>query len=190
MNSKKKILILRNVKGVTLIEALVSLTLIFIALWISISAVQSTRSNGDYAKTALSINMVRSNFLNILSSPQAWQNTLNGNPSIGLCESAGGSYCDGGALVLYNEEGQVFYNQSLTSGDKDGFNMNGVVCNSYDSANGSFSCPVRVLMQWTPLCSVDLPKKCQTQIDVSFQLKMPGSSASINTERWKLTVLK
>jgi hypothetical protein len=138
---------------------LVTVAALSVAKW-SKETLQIQKSN-DPSKAA---QLIRENILNSLSSSGVWEQSLSNNANLSTCIADKSCAFDGNSYVdfdLYSNSGSVLLKSSDAS---NGFDLKGMVCNSFNSTNGNDSCPLRFVTQVRADCSVLVAGQCDVQL--------------------------
>lgn len=192
---------LKHKSGLTLVESLVAIVLIFGAFSAAISLIEQSNKIAKNLEIVTSIGMIRTNLYNIIASDIAWhatvQNPANSNfsclqvvapyPANNCANGPGNS----GSFAFYEADGTLYYDPNASPNN--GFDLKGVPCNSFDAVNGNLNCPFRVTTNWSPICPVGSCSGGTTLINVQvdFHVSLPTTvKYPINENRFNFSVVR
>lgn len=192
---------MRNNRGLTLIETLISLALVLFFFEIAANLIQGNNKYVKNYEVISSVGFVRDNLLNILTNDLSWSETIHKAANTNFsCLQVNNPYpadnCSGGgagthgSFALYQLDGNLYYDpQSPTKG----FDLSGQPCDQFDSANGNTTCPFRVDTNWTPICKAGSCSGGSTMIkvDVTFSISLPRNfQVPININKFNFSILR
>lgn len=168
----------QNNKGFSLVQTLVVIGIITVLWTVVIELLNQVQKSQYEILMKSTVLSVKNSILANVSSGGAWAQTVTAQPSL-KCANNTDPYCNGAPaskdIIVYDSSGSVVFD---STNPNNGFTVNGMKCNSFDSVAGSDSCPIGVKVRWRALCSNAL---CQSQQDlVSVQFDYHPSSTARN----------
>jgi len=183
----------RSNRGLTLVELLVSVSLVSIlALGAAVLGSQVVKfssqiSSVDAAQT------IRERALEIINSEQGWNRTISNaaNAAVFNCLVLGTdcSAAPGGQFSIVDSGGLW---TDHTNGNW-GFDASGLPCTSYNSAAGNDACPFRLNVSWMPICAGAPCTNPEIRIVGNLEFSpatKDGQGAKINKDRFALDFVR
>lgn len=177
-----------NNKGFSLLQVLTATTILGVVSATLMASIFEKAQFKAMSKTKTGIAAARSNLKNVMLHNVSWYYTIYDsvneaqNPEIACVRGTAEAFnvnCNNasGTLRVVDASQNVFYN---TFSQTQGFDKDGLICNSFDSANGNFSCPLRAVVTWSANCSTDpCYKPNDIIVEVKFEYKTSDSDKKI-----------
>jgi len=174
-----------NQKGLTLVEALVTMAILMGVIVASLSLFQSPIQGQKNINSQTNFYLVRNNILNVLRNSGAWTQTIQGtsNQAAFKCFLKQDSIVDSDrdcsltakALDIYDLKGNLLYEFSRPDF---GFKLDGTPCpkeSAFQSEPpGNPLCPLRVSVKLQPLCSASPCENPTMQVTGDFTYNSPN----------------
>lgn len=188
---------LKNNKGFTLTEVLISTAIMSISFYMLAGAftnIQSALQRTDYNASLFA---VKNAFTGMLTSDAAWERIMRNNGSTFNCWRIGVNTLPATSCATVAAGAPRAFNPvnadgvGFTSGGSvpyapatfpnHGFTMNGEVCTTFSTTSPDARCPVRINFTWIPICpAVGGCIKPESRVDMNFQFSFPAGRAPAN----------
>ncbi len=184
---------LRNPKGFSFMEALISASIISIlALGVGAMTQMGSKSSQHLKITRIAMTE-RAHITAALANPMAWQQTVAHNSSFACLATTTGCNPSSSAtgyydFILYDAQGS----QKLTYDPSDSTTrpfMNGGACPA-TTADPSSDCPLKFKAHWRPKCNTPPCVNGSVEIKVDLETDFSSSDLTINTKNYEFSTIR
>jgi len=174
-----------------MVSALIALGIISILAMAWASILNASHLETARLNTNLTAALVRANIQALLENPEAWQSTVDANPTMNCIRL--GTSCAGHIgneteiRILKNAADETVFTSTNPSS---GFSNEGSPCSTFHATNGNASCPFRIRIWWQPDCpSAALCSGRPIYVHVELIFRHPQSHP-FNVNKFALQVVK
>lgn len=181
-------------KGITLVELVIFSGISVLVLLMSVALLTSSKKVNQEMTSFVELIDVLNDIQNNLRSDNAFEKTLTDpqNAAVFSCynnnQDCAGA---GGEFALFSEDGKLYEFAGNPAQPSKGLSSLGGVCNDFNSAGGSNSCPFRYRLSWSPSCPAT--GSCLNpliQVSVKLDYKPKDNPIQINENAYTFSIYK
>jgi prepilin-type N-terminal cleavage/methylation domain-containing protein len=172
----------RSNGGFSMVEMLVTTAILTSATYLIMGTMNDLMAGLKRTETSATFQMLRSNFSSMILDRVAWNNTIYMNPGFSCWKKQAGCAGAGNiAFVPYTPDSKLYLNYDPVSNPKQGFQMDGRTCSSFDKKTPDPLCPLQIQFVAVPKCAFNNCFRPQFEVSMKFDFALvnEGKQASL-----------
>jgi len=164
----------RSKGGFSMVEMLVTTAILTSATYLIMGTMNDLMVGLKRTESSATLQMIRANFSNLILDRVAWNNTVYLNAGFSCWKSAAGCAAVTSVdFTPYTPDAKPYENYDPVSNPKQGFQMDGRVCDNFNKQDPDPTCPVQVRFSAVPKCAATNCFRPQFEVTMSFDFALP-----------------
>lgn len=166
----------RSKGGFSMVEMLVTTAILTSATYLIMGTMNDLLAGLKRTESSATLQMIRANFSNLILDRVAWNNTVYLNSGFACWQSTAG--CAAVAPIdftPYTPDAKTYESYDPVKNPKQGFQMDGRVCNKFDKQAPDPTCPVQIRFSAIPKCAATNCFRPQFEVTMTFDFALPAS---------------